>query len=168
MSESLNICLSCGFCCNGTLIGFVQLDGDELSVLRELKDIEEVGEKGFFFLPCNNLGSNGCSIYAQRPQNCRVYNCKMLKSIEKQEFSFEAAIEVIAIVKQKKSIIETQLAELPFALKSKSFYFKIIELEKHIREGKPKLSLWPNNDALIANLKQLDDLVLKHFGISYD
>ena len=66
MNDSSTICLSCGLCCNGTLIGFVQLNREEMSVLRELMEIENVNGKGIFLQPCNNY-CDGCTIYSKRP-----------------------------------------------------------------------------------------------------
>ena len=54
MNDSLNICLSCGLCCDGTLIGYVKLGSKELPALRELLNIEEEGGKGFFLQPCKS------------------------------------------------------------------------------------------------------------------
>jgi hypothetical protein len=36
MNDSTNICLSSGLCCDGTLIGFVQLSDEEIPELRKL------------------------------------------------------------------------------------------------------------------------------------
>ena len=46
MNDSLNICLSCGLCCDGTLIGHVQLNREELPALRELMDLEDENGNG--------------------------------------------------------------------------------------------------------------------------
>ena len=73
MSDPTNICLSCGLCCDGTLIGFVQLESEELSPVRKLMEIEQTGENGMFFLPCNELGCNGCNIYSQSIAMCSDY-----------------------------------------------------------------------------------------------
>ncbi|MCY1722993.1 YkgJ family cysteine cluster protein [Prolixibacteraceae bacterium Z1-6] len=167
MSELLNICLSCGVCCDGSLIGFVQLDNDELPALRKLMDIEEVDNIGLFLHPCTKLGCDGCTIYSQRPRQCGKFKCGILKSIEKKELDFDSAIEVINVLKEKKIAIEKQLATLPFELHSPSFYFKILELKKLFLKDKSGLSLSQNNPELISNLKELDKLVTKNFGISF-
>lgn len=167
MSDLLNICLACGLCCDGTLIGFVQLDGEELPALRELLDIEEEDNYGVFFQPCKNLGSDGCNIYSQRPKQCGIFKCELLNTTEKKKLSFNSAIEVIKEIKQKKLVIEKQLEIIPFKLQSKSFYFKILELKKLLREDKSDFPLSQNIQELVTNLKDLDKLVANNFGLSF-
>lgn len=165
MNDSLNICLSCGFCCDGTMIGFVHLSHEELPVLRELMDIEETNGKGFFLQPCSNY-CDGCNIYSKRPKQCTIFKCKLLKSLEQKELDFDSAIEVINVVKQKKIAIEKKLAILQFELQSQSFYFKIVELKKLLQKNKSESSLTQNHLELLSDLKQLDSLLTKKFGLS--
>lgn len=165
MSEPTNICLSCGLCCDGTLVGFVQLDNEELSPVKQLMDIEQTGENGLFFLPCNELGCNGCNIYSQRPKACSNFECGVLKSFEKKELSFDHAIEVIDEVKQKKIAIEKQVATLQIELQSKSFHFKMLELKKLLRKDKSELS--SSHQELKLELEELEKLLSKSFGISF-
>ncbi|TDN88801.1 putative zinc- or iron-chelating protein [Salegentibacter sp. 24] len=167
MSEPINICLSCGLCCDGTLIGFVQLDNEELSPLRQLMDIQETDGNGMFFLPCNKFGCNGCNIYSQRPNACSNFECGVLKSFEKKELSFDKATEVIDIVKQKKIAIEKHVATLQIELQSKSFHFKMLELKKLLRKDKSQLSLSQLQQELIVELKELEKLLSKSFGVSF-
>ena len=167
MSDPTNICLSCGLCCDGTLIGFVQLDNEELSRVNQLMDIEQTGENGMFFLPCNELGCNGCKIYSQRPNACRNFECEVLKSVEKKELSFDKATEVIDVVKQKKMAIEKQIATLQIELQSKSFHFKTLELKKVLRKDKSELSLSQSHQELKLELEELEKVLSKSFGVSF-
>ena len=48
MNDATSACLSCGLCCSGTVIGFVQLDREELPALKGLLDIENVDGEPFF------------------------------------------------------------------------------------------------------------------------
>ncbi|MBO2545748.1 YkgJ family cysteine cluster protein [Salegentibacter sp. BDJ18] len=167
MSDPTNICLSCGLCCDGTLIGFVQLEREELSPVKQLMDIEQTGENGMFFLPCNELGCNGCNIYSQRPKACRNFECGVLKSVEKKELSFDKATEVIDVVKQKKATIEKHVATLQIELQSKSFHFKMLELKKLLRKDKSELSLSQSHQELKLELEELEKLLTKSFGVSF-
>jgi Fe-S-cluster containining protein len=167
MSDPTNICLACGLCCDGTLIGFVQLESEELSSVRKLMEIEETDENGMFFLPCNELGCNGCNVYSQRPKACRNFECGILKSVEKKELSFDKATEVIDVVKQKKIAIEKQVATLQIELQSKSFHFKTLELKKLLRKDKSELSLSQNHQELKLELEELEELLSKSFGVSF-
>lgn len=167
MSEPTNICLACGLCCDGTLIGFVQLESAELSSVRKLMEIEETDQNGMFFLPCNEIGCNGCNVYSQRPKACRNFECGVLKSVEKKELSFDKATEVIEVVKQKKVAIEKLVATLQIELQSKSFHFKTLELKKLLRKDKSELSLSKNHQELKLELEELEKLLSKSFGVSF-
>jgi len=165
MNDSLNICLSCGFCCDGTLIGYVQLDSEELPVLKELMEIEDTNNKGFFLQPCKSY-CDGCNIYSQRPKQCDNFNCGFLKSFQQKELGFDSAIEIINVVKQKKIAIEKKLRILDFQLHSQSFHFKMVELKKLLQKKKSESSLTQNHLELITDLEQLDRLLSQKFGIS--
>jgi len=167
MSESLNICLSCGSCCDGTLIGFVQLENEERSRMRALMEIEEVDDKGFFFLPCKNLGCDGCKIYTQRPKKCGEFECGILKSFQAKELDFDSAMAVINLLKQKRFAIEEKLAALPLQLQSQSFYFKVLELKKLLQKDNSEFSLSEKHENLLSEIQELDQLVRQYFGISY-
>jgi len=166
MSESFNICLSCGFCCSGLLIGFVQFDKEDLPFVRELMDVEEVDEGGFFFQPCTRLGPQGCTIYSQRPKPCRLFKCKLLLRVENGETSYNSAMEDLKIVSMKKQAIEERLYTLPSQLKSVSFKFQICELRKLLREKAAKMPLSEDEQNLLSEIAEFNTLVTKSFGIS--
>ena len=165
MSESLNLCLSCELCCDGTTIGYVELDREELPLMRTLKKIEEENGNGFFLQPCDKLGCNGCTIYDQRPKQCAAYECKLLKSVEQKELDFNSAMEVINAVKQVKVAIEKWLEILPFDLKSQSFYFKTLELKNLLRKKEAESPLSQNLQELKSDLQKLDQLMAQKFGL---
>lgn len=167
MSDSSSICLSCLQCCNGTLIGFVQLEREEIPALKGLLEIEEDSNgDGIFLQPCKNLCDTGCTIYEKRPKQCAKFNCELLKSVEQKETDFDTAVEIINIVKQKRIDIEKRLETLPLELKSESFYFKMVELKKVLKKLESESALTPNHLALISDFEQLDILLPTKFGIS--
>lgn len=167
MSESSNLCLSCGLCCDGTLIGFVELNHEELPALRKLMEIEDESNHGFFLQPCNKY-CNGCTIYADRPTRCESFKCKLLTSVEQMTLDSTAARERIFAVRQLKISIEQKLAILKVELNSPSFYFKMIELKKLFKKKETASSLTRDQQALILDIDQLDQLLLKEFGITLD
>lgn len=165
MNDSENICLACGCCCDGTLIGFVQLNKEELPVVRELTDIEEANGKGFILQPCKSF-CDGCTIYTKRPKQCGIFKCGLLKSVEQKELSFDSAVEIINVLKQKRIGIENKLAALDFELKSPSFYFKMVELKKRLQKDKSDLSLTQDHLELLLDIKKLDGMMSHSFDLS--
>lgn len=164
MSDSSNICLSCGLCCDGTVIGFVQVDKDELPALREIKILEEDEGKGIFLQPCEKF-CDACTIYDQRPKQCAIFKCGLLTSVENDKISFELALEAVEEVKQHKSDIEKQVEELQIELASRSFYFKTLELKKLLRKIKPHSAELEKYQKLIPILNQFDRVLLESFDL---
>ncbi len=163
--NTLNICLSCGACCDGTLIGFVQLDQEELPAVKNVMEIEEENGNGFFLQPCKNY-CDGCSIYAQRPQQCDNFKCDLLKSVEKKEVSFDTALELIKKVKQQKIAVEKKLALLPFTLQSKAFHFKMAEIKNSLLKQQTKSVSITEQQELLSDLENLNHLLTTKFGVS--
>lgn len=167
MDDSSRICLACGLCCDGTLIGFVQLGRDELPALRELLDVEEEDGNGVLLHPCSRY-CEGCTIYAQRPKQCAKFKCGLLNSVEQKELDFESAVETIEVVKQKKIAIEEKLAMLQLELESESFYFKMVELKKVLEKNKADSTATPNQLELMSDLNDLDSLLSEKFDLTMD
>lgn len=165
MDDSTNLCLSCGLCCDGTVLGFVQLGREELPAFRELMDIENTKGEGFFLQPCKKY-CDGCKIYTNRPKQCASFQCGLLKSLEHKELDLESAIEIAHEVKQRKLAIERKISLLQVELRSQSFYFKMVELKKLFQKNKSGLSLTQSHLDLTSDLKQLDSLLSKKFGLS--
>ena len=165
MNDSTNICLSCGLCCDGTLIGFVELVEEELPKLNQLMEIESVNKKGFFLQPCKRF-CNGCTIYTQRPKQCASYKCGLLKSVEQNTIHFDLAVETILKVKQKKKSIEQKIVEIKIPLKSDSFYFRMVELKKMLQKNEDVLMLTQKQIELTKELKELDALLLSMFKLT--
>jgi len=165
MSDSTNICLECGICCTGTLIGFVELQREELPRLREFMDIEEAHGNGFFLQPCNKY-CDGCTVYSKRPKQCASFKCGLLKSVEQKELDFNTAVEIVNLAKEKRIAIEKNLETLQIELRSPSFYFKMVELKKWFLKNKEDSSQNQNYLELKTDLQQLDDLISNEFGVS--
>lgn len=163
--SDLNLCLSCGLCCDGSLIGFVQLDTDEIPRIKEIMEVEDENGLGFFLQPCKKY-CDGCTIYEHRPKNCDKYNCELLHSVEKNEMKFDSAIEIIEEVKQRKLATQQLLESLNFDLKSNSFYFKMVELKKLLKKISADSELTTTQLELSDSINELDLIITKRFGVS--
>lgn len=164
-SISSDLCLSCGLCCDGTVIGYVQLTQDEMPALKKIMEVEDMVGNGFFLQPCSSH-CNGCSVYAARPKQCASYKCDLLKSVEERKLGYDAAINVTEMVKQLKKAIEKNDAFIEIELQSKSFYFKMIEMKKLFQDNMDAYSLTSNQGVLQSDLNQLDHLLSTKFGVS--
>lgn len=166
MDDTTNICLACGICCDGTLIGFVQIDRDETARIKALTNIE-VGHKNAVILqPCKSF-CNGCTIYSERPRKCASYECSLLQSVENNETGFNTALNTVHEVKQQKTTIENKLESLKIQLQSTSFYFKMIELKKLLQIKSTKSALDQEHLDLLKKVEILDELITQKFGVSF-
>ena len=166
MNDATKVCLACGLCCDGTVIGFVQVAREELPELRELLDVENANGEGFFLQPCKKF-CDGCTIYPNRPKQCAKYECGLLESLEQKEIDLDTALETVHVVKQKKVAIEKKLALLQLKLHSHSFYFKMVELKKLFQTNNSQSTLTQNHLDLLTDLNQLESLLSKRFGVSF-
>lgn len=165
MSDSTNICLSCGICCDGTLVGFVKLESEELSAVRKVMDIEEEKGDGFFLQPCKKF-CNACTIYEDRPKQCASFECGLLKSVDQNELSFDSAVDIVKGVKQIKGSIEKRLEGLHYTLKSPSFYFRMVELKREIQLSKANFTFTKEHALLEGEVEELGSVLLEKFGLS--
>ncbi len=91
------ICVTCGFCCDGTLFSTATLKPGEKGNLPEKME-EAYGKNGeyeFFKLPCAYFCEK-CTIYDQKKANvCSSFRCKLLKDVAKNEVSQEQALGIV-------------------------------------------------------------------------
>ncbi len=60
--------------------------------MRELGfSIVQAGHPAYVAQPCAMLVGASCSVYANRPQNCRGFRCRVLQRLETGELGFEEA-----------------------------------------------------------------------------
>lgn len=86
-----SLCLACGLCCDGTLFADVELQpADEPERLRQrgLRLLRRPARKELlpdapglrFRQPCAALAADcHCQVYADRPAQCRTFECALLK-----------------------------------------------------------------------------------------
>lgn len=166
MNDEENICLACGICCDGTLIGFVEVEAAEFSRLKGVLEVEESDQIGFFLHPCEKFCEK-CTIYDQRPKQCELFECKVLKSYEKGEMDFKSATTIIESVIEKKIGIQNKLRALDLKLKSGSFCFKMMEVKNLFAAENTKIVRQEMHKDLMCDIEELNGLVMKHFGVSY-
>ncbi len=86
-SDSNELCLECGLCCNGVIFADVQLEeGDDAEKLRSLglalATRNAKSETRKFPQPCAAFVNGKCGIYAERPKYCRKFECALLKNVK--------------------------------------------------------------------------------------
>jgi hypothetical protein len=101
------ICVKCGFCCDGTLFSYAVLQAGEQGNLPEKieQNYSKEGDREFFKLPCSYFCGK-CTIYGQkRASICSAFRCQLLKDFSNDKITQANAIKMIDnAVKLKKEI----------------------------------------------------------------
>ena len=85
-------------CCNGALFGDVELqlpdDARQLAALG--LELFRKGQKQCFNQPCACFDGKWCGIYADRPNRCRSFECRLLQRLQSGKITSTAALKIIA------------------------------------------------------------------------
>jgi Fe-S-cluster containining protein len=106
------LCLSCGLCCDGSFFGSVELRaGDDVTGLGELLPLERKAGKIMFRQPCSALQGRCCSVYENRPQVCRRYRCRVLRSVEAAPATLPDAREKVSALRASFAALKEKLRQ---------------------------------------------------------
>lgn len=91
------LCPTCGFCCNGVLFADVELQrSDDAARLRALGlRLAAKGGKRCFRQPCPGFDGRLCRLYAERPERCRTFACRLLQRVIAGELAPAAALRSV-------------------------------------------------------------------------
>ncbi len=74
-------------------------------------DVLEAEDEAAFALPCPRLEGSTCQIYADRPETCKAFRCKTLRSALAGEIDEESALKRIADARTALGEVWRQLPE---------------------------------------------------------
>jgi uncharacterized protein len=108
------LCPACGLCCNGVLFGDVELQrGDDAKLLAKLGvALFSKGRKTAFPQPCSCFEGKLCGIYADRPKQCRAFECGILKRVNACKLTAGAALKTIAETRRNADAVLKLVREL--------------------------------------------------------
>jgi Fe-S-cluster containining protein len=96
------LCPNCGLCCDSTLFADVELRARD-DAKRLAKQGLSLAKKGktklAFAQPCACFDGKFCTIYADRPKCCRLFECGLLKKVEAGKMSASVALKKISEAK---------------------------------------------------------------------
>jgi len=116
LSEQL--CTACGMCCDGTLFDLVKLEvGDDAPKLKSLGLPVKISRGktpvARFPQPCAALcADRTCRVYADRPWQCRVFECGVLKKANAGLLTPDAALRLIKQARRRADTARRLLREL--------------------------------------------------------
>jgi len=168
--EEQQICVTCGFCCDGTLFWHATVQPGEKGTLPE--KIEQNYQKGkegeWFTLPCFYFHGK-CTIYEQKRAGvCSSYRCQLLKDLAEKKITLHDALEFV----KKAGTMREELIEeyLRISGKEKRPYFKelLTELGNVQKSLKGNDELNVAYDLLIAHCNIFEALLIKHIRSTTD
>lgn len=115
-TDSNQLCLECGLCCNGVIFADGQLQrGDDPEHLRSLGLVLKPKPKsGYskFRQPCAAFDGCRCGIYSDRPKYCRQFECLLLKSVQEGIVEMASAQKIIRTARRRAANVNRLLRKL--------------------------------------------------------
>lgn len=113
-----DLCRACGLCCDGTLFDLVKLEADDDARKLKALGLPVTTSRGKtpvtrFPQPCAALGlDRSCRLYADRPRQCRVFECGVLKAAKAGRISYPAALRLIKQARRRADKVRRLLRAL--------------------------------------------------------
>ena len=118
MGPAEELCRACGLCCDGTLFDLVKLEaGDDAAKLKTL-GLPVAISRGRapvarFPQPCAALCEDRtCRVYADRPWQCRVFECGVLKDVNAGRIGVAAGLRQVKVARGRADKVRRLLREL--------------------------------------------------------
>lgn len=133
-SQVSDLCVSCGFCCDGTLFLKAQLyEGDE-QAFKDLPLLSKTETKDRIQLPCPYFDCK-CTVYDKiRPKICGKYFCNQIKEFRENKTSFDEVSKLIQKVKGIKKEIYLIVDEFYPQLQNKPATYIVKEVTRNKSE----------------------------------
>jgi len=112
------LCLACGLCCDGTLFDNVRLGPDDDA--KKLKTLalpvfttRAQAPLTLFRQPCAGLcADRTCRLYADRPGQCRSFECGVFQGAQAGRIEFPAALRLVRKARRQADEIRRLLRQL--------------------------------------------------------
>lgn len=118
VNSAEQLCLACGLCCDGTLFDHVRLGkGDRPAKLKSLglpvllsRTTPPIARS---LQPCAALcADRTCRIYADRPRQCRAFECGVFKDLAAGRINSAAALRLVKQARRQADRIRRLLRQL--------------------------------------------------------
>lgn len=112
------LCRACGLCCDGSFFDSVRLGpGDARAKLKALGLPVEVAPTpepvAYFCQPCTALcADRTCRVYADRPGQCRSFECGVFKAVQAGRIGFAEAVRLVQQARRRADAVRRLLRKL--------------------------------------------------------
>lgn len=110
-SAAERLCSRCGLCCNGVMFFTVRLQPRDSPVTLAATGLKLKRRNKHHYIqqPCPAHCGERCSIYHQRPERCRIFECRQLTRVAAGEITEVTAMEMITDIQQRVRQLESLL-----------------------------------------------------------
>ena len=154
------LCTDCGLCCNGALFDRVNLQpGDRPRALAALG--LRLKRRSFFNQPCTALCGTRCTIYADRPERCRLFECRQYRDVVTGAISADDARARIGEARRQIAGIEVLLDALGGDNRRKP----IVQRCATVLAEPPEPATAARRTELAAAMEKLQSFLAAHFRV---
>ncbi|MBL9186185.1 MAG: YkgJ family cysteine cluster protein [Opitutaceae bacterium] len=142
MTSGEKLCLACGLCCDGTLFDNVRLGpGDDAKELKALGLPVSVSRARapvtYFRQPCAALcADRTCRLYADRPGQCRTFECGVFKAAQAGRIAAPAALRLIKQARRQADHIRGLLRQLGDTEEHRSLGERFRRTQRRMESGR--------------------------------
>ena len=87
-------------------------EDDPVALVAAGLPLRQRGQRQVFSQPCAALRGCQCCLYAQRPQRCRAFDCRLLLRVQGGEVTPASALKTIARALREVAVIQRLLVQL--------------------------------------------------------
>lgn len=135
------LCLACGLCCDGTLFDKVRLGpGDDAEKLKALGLPVAAARSGapitHFRQPCAALcADRSCRVYADRPGQCRTFECGVYKAVGAGAITFAVALRRVKQARRRADDIRGLLRKLGDTEENRPLSDRFLRTKRRLEAG---------------------------------
>ena len=159
------ICVTCGFCCDGTLFSHASLREGERGRLPDkiVQACFSEGGKDYFRLPCGYFTSK-CSIYdRKRAEVCGTYRCQLLVDFAAGKVSLDDALATVREAIEMRKLVMDEFRRSFRDGGETHFRQVLVSLGKICKLPDDGSQLSGEQELLIARCNIFEALLIRHF-----
>ena len=168
--QEQEICVTCGFCCDGTLFAYALLNPGEKGRLpvKIEENLFSRAEQDYFHLPCRYFAGR-CTIYdRQRADVCGSYRCQLLRDFSEGIITYGQALGMVERAKQVRSELMEQYSLLTGKRESVHFMKVLKEAGNNLLQEGDTVSAAMDRELFLARCNIFEALLIKHFRSADD
>ncbi len=159
------LCSACGMCCNGVMFYSMRLQpSDQARSLTALGlKLKRKNKEWHFLQPCPAHQDSHCTIYAQRPERCRVFACRQLQAVENGKTSEEAAMKKVRDAQDAVARVRELLHQAGDTRETKALATRYETLVTPPLDPAPEAEA--NRKKLTEAMNELEDMLARDFRV---